>query len=339
LRVSAPQLAPPQSRERREQRDVTATAPTVMAGPRVERPGAGEAWHRARVPVGPPSTALPAAARVAVDAGPPGQAPGGKLRLPPGVRADGRHDEGGTVRASAIAAAGMGARLREDDGMPLWLGQAPDWRSKPPAPEVGRPEPLAPSKPEGVELGTVPAAASPLAERAGAGDRFRRGLLLHTLMQHLPELPEAGRAAAARTWLDRPGQRLPGDAAATLVAEALAILVHPDLAPACAPGSRAEVPLTGMVGTQVVGGLVDRLAVLPDRVLVVDFKTNRLAPDRPEDTPVMYLRQMAAYRAVLRGIFPDREIRCALVWTRAARVAMLPDALLDAHAPDARQVA
>jgi ATP-dependent helicase/nuclease subunit A len=86
----------------------------------------------------------------------------------------------------------------------------------------------------------------------------------------------------------------------------------------------------------VVGGLVDRLAVLPDRVLVVDFKTNRVAPEQVEETPVMYLRQMAAYRAVLRGVFPGREVRCALVWTRAARVAMLPDILLDAHAPGAQ---
>ena len=52
---------------------------------------------------------------------------------------------------------------------------------------------------------------------------------------------------------------------------------------------------------------------------------------------MLYLRQMAAYRAVLRGIFPDRPVRCALVWTRAARVAMLPDALLDPHAPGVRR--
>jgi ATP-dependent helicase/nuclease subunit A len=228
-----------------------------------------------------------------------------------------------------------GPRFREDDGLPPWLGGAPDWSSIPPTPEAGRPGSLAPSRPEGVELGSVPAAASPLAERSAAGDRFLRGRLLHTLLQHLPEVPDADRAAAAQRWLERPGQGLADGSAATLAAEALMILAHPELAPAFAPGSRAEVPLTGLVGDAVVGGLVDRLAVLPDRVLVVDFKTNRVAPERVEETPVMYLRQMAAYRAVLRGIFPDREVRCALVWTRAARVAMLPDALLDAHAPGA----
>ena len=75
------------------------------------------------------------------------------------------------------------------------------------------------------------------------------------------------------------------------------------------------------------------MAVLKYRVLVADFKTSRRPPERVEDTPLLYLRQMAAYRAVLRQIFPDRPVTCALIWTQAARVAMLPDALLDCHAP------
>ena len=52
-------------------------------------------------------------------------------------------------------------------------------------------------------------------------------------------------------------------------------MAHPDLAPLFGPDSRAEVPLTGVIGDAVVGGLVDRLVVLPDRVLIADFKTNR----------------------------------------------------------------
>jgi len=217
--------------------------------------------------------------------------------------------------------------------LPRWLGCAPEWRSAPPPAEPARPTRLAPSRPDGVELGAVPAAASPLAERVGARDRFLRGSLLHAVLQHLPDLPEAEREHAARRWLDRPGRDLsPGDCE-EMVAEAMAILHHPDLAPAFGPGSRAEVPLTGVIGTQVVGGLVDRLAVLADRVLIADFKTNRHAPERASDTPVMYLRQMAAYRAVLQQIFPDRPVSCALIWTRVARVVMLPDELLDAHVP------
>jgi ATP-dependent helicase/nuclease subunit A len=49
--------------------------------------------------------------------------------------------------------------------------------------------------------------------------------------------------------------------------------------------------------------------------------------------PLLYLRQMAAYRAVLRAVYPDRAVQCALVWTSGARVMPLPDSLLDLHAP------
>jgi ATP-dependent helicase/nuclease subunit A len=42
---------------------------------------------------------------------------------------------------------------------------------------------------------------------------------------------------------------------------------------------------------------------------------------------------MAAYRAVLRAIYPDRPVRCVLIWTAGPSVTHLPDALLDTHAP------
>ncbi len=217
--------------------------------------------------------------------------------------------------------------------LPTWAGKAPDWCAEPPPPEPDRPERLVPSRPEGAELGPVPAVASPLATREPASNRFRRGKLIHALLQHLPDLPVQRRATAARAWLDRPGHGLAAGDADLLVAETLAILDHPELAAVFGPGSRAEVPLTGVIAGSVVGGLVDRLAVLADRVLMADFKTNRRPPGRIGDTPVLYLRQMAAYRAVLREIFPGRDITCALVWTQAAEVVILPDALLETHAP------
>jgi ATP-dependent helicase/nuclease subunit A len=68
-------------------------------------------------------------------------------------------------------------------------------------------------------------------------------------------------------------------------------------------------------------------------VLIADYKTGR--PPQSGVAPVAYLRQMAAYRAVLRAIYPDRPVRCALVWTQEPSVALLPDALLDLHDPAA----
>jgi len=117
------------------------------------------------------------------------------------------------------------------------------------------------------------------------------------------------------------------DAPEDLVRQALGVLRSPELAALFGPGSRAEQPISGVVGSLVVTGQVDRLAVLADRVLIADYKT-RAAPDRPADVPVLYLRQMAAYRAVLSKLYPGREIRCVLVWTEGPLAMTLPDSLL-----------
>jgi len=219
--------------------------------------------------------------------------------------------------------------------LPAWAGHAPHWHPVAPVAEPALPSPLAPSRPENAGLGPVPEADSPLTRRDAPGARFQRGHWVHSLLQHLPALPAPDRIPAAYRFLDRPGHGLSAEASNALVDEVMAVLDHPDLAPLFGPEGRAEVPLTGVVGTQVIGGLVDRLAVLPDRVLIADYKTNRRPPTSLASVPLLYLRQLAAYRAVLRLIYPDRPVHAALVWTAGPTVTVLPDALLDRHSPAA----
>ncbi len=211
--------------------------------------------------------------------------------------------------------------------LPAWAGTAPLWQAAPPPAEPPRPRPLAPARPEGVAFGPVPPVRSPLV--AGGGQRFARGLAMHALLQHLPSLPPDRRAGAARNFTA--GM----EGGETMAAQALAVLADPRSAALFGPGSRAEQPVTGLVEGRVVTGQVDRLAVLPEEVLVADYKTSRAPPASADSVPVMYLRQMAAYRAVLRQIFADRPVRCTLIWTDAPSVMPLPDALLDRHAPAA----
>ncbi len=223
--------------------------------------------------------------------------------------------------------------------LPFWAGQAPAWHAAEIRPEPPVPSPLAPSRPENAGLGEVPAAASPLAERDASGQRFRRGQLIHALLQHLPAVPQADRAEAATRFLARPGHGLDAADVTTVAAEVLAVLDDPSLAPLFGRAGRAEVPLTGLIDNQIVGGVVDRLAVLDDRVLIADYKTNRAPPASVARVPVLYLRQMAAYRAVLRAAFPGRAVDCVLVWTSHAHAMPLPSALLDRHAPGAESAA
>ncbi len=78
-----------------------------------------------------------------------------------------------------------------------------------------------------------------------------------------------------------------------------------------------------------ISGRIDRLVVLPDRVLVADFKTNRPSPARIEDADPAYLRQMAIYAAVLGEIFPDRPVEAALIWTDGPKLMAVPEKLMD----------
>ncbi len=211
--------------------------------------------------------------------------------------------------------------------VPDWAGAAPDWRPRALPPEPALPRPLAPSRPDGVSLGPVPAARSP---RAASGPGARaRGQVLHTLLQHLPYLAADRRAHAATQYVSAAGIAHP----AQLAGEALAVLDAPDLAPLFGPDSRAEQPITGVLGDTIVSGQVDRLAVLPDRVLIADYKSHASPPATPDAVPILYLRQMAAYRAVLTRLYPDRPIVCLLVWTAGPSVMELPGPLLDRHAP------
>jgi ATP-dependent helicase/nuclease subunit A len=227
-----------------------------------------------------------------------------------------------------------GAVTAPPPALPCWAGRAPDWTAAPPPAEPDLPSPLAPSRPENAALGLVPQAESPLAERDATGTRFLRGQLVHALLQHLPAVQEQDREGAARRYLSA-GHGLTDAAVSDVVADVFAVLGDAELAPLFGPDGRAEVPLTGVIGGAVIGGLVDRLAVFPDRVMVADYKTNRAPPTSATAAPLLYLRQMAAYRAVLAEIFPGRTIDCALVWTTGGKIMWLPQALLDRHAPGA----
>lgn len=213
---------------------------------------------------------------------------------------------------------------------PGWLTAGPAGGPEPPPPEPARARPLAPSRPEDVALGPVPAADSPLAQPAGA---LARGTLIHTLLQHLPDLSPEDRARQGLAFLQRGAAALSPRDATEVLAQCEAVLLHPALGPVFAPGSRAEVPLTGEVDGLIITGVVDRLAVTESAVFAIDFKTGRHAPPSAEEAPILYLRQMAAYRALLAAIFPERRVHCALVWTETATVMALPDPVLDVHAP------
>lgn len=202
---------------------------------------------------------------------------------------------------------------------------APAWSRRKAPVEGPATEAVAPS-----HLGAV------LAPGGAARARFRRGTLIHGLLQRLPDVPASRRPAAAAAWLAARGVDA-GDAE-SYATEAIRVLDHPHFSPLFGPGSRAEAPIVATLADGVVvRGAIDRIVVTDSTVLALDYKTDRPPPGRAEDTPPRILAQMAAYRAALALIFPGREVESVILWTDGPRLMTLPPALLDAIRPaDAR---
>jgi len=214
--------------------------------------------------------------------------------------------------------------------LPLLGGETalPDWARRGAPDEPTPPKPLSPSRSD-----DDPPVISPLGDD---GNRFKRGRIIHTLLQTLPDLPHDARPGALAAYLAEPAHDLPAAAQTAIGGEVLAVLDHPTFAPLFGPGSQAEVPIAGDVGTFepcVISGQIDRLLVTDKTVTIVDFKTNRPPPTDATGVATVYLRQMAAYRAALRRIYPDRRIVSVLLWTDVPRLMALSDEVLDPHAP------
>jgi len=130
-------------------------------------------------------------------------------------------------------------------------------------------------------------------------------------------------------------QSITGVDAEDLIRNTLKVINDLTFAAAFEPNSRAEVAIVAdlpELGPNArVNGRIDRLAIAGDRVLIVDFKTNRPPPAHEEDVAPLYLTQMALYRAAAQKIFPDKRIVCGLVWTEGPTLMELSNDLLDAE--------
>jgi ATP-dependent helicase/nuclease subunit A len=179
----------------------------------------------------------------------------------------------------------------------------------------------------------APSAGVSASGHSGGDSRaLARGRIVHRLLQALPAVAPEHRAEAAR----KPFARLKEFSEAereSIIGEVLAVLDDVRFAPLFAEGSRAEVPIVGYVGERrlKVSGQVDRLAVTEKAVLIADYKSDRTVPRDANDIPQGHIGQLALYRAVLQLLYPNHEVRAALVWALGPVLIEVPAARLDAE--------
>ena len=214
------------------------------------------------------------------------------------------------------------AMTESEDGRGWRLGAAPrEWTD----PAVVKAAPAA-EWPVwlGREVESLAAAQATPQARKRNWAKVERGILIHRILQHLPDLPEDQRPAHIAAAVKRWG----GDPA--LESQLTRLLAHPVLVELLSADGHSEASLIiqGPAGPE--RRRLDRLVVTPEGgVLVADYKTDREVPDTPEACNPDYLMQLAIYRDALRLTQPGMALRLCLVWTEAPKIMPIPNDLLD----------
>ncbi|MBL8676923.1 MAG: PD-(D/E)XK nuclease family protein, partial [Alphaproteobacteria bacterium] len=191
----------------------------------------------------------------------------------------------------------------------------PQWLKIPPLPEEN-PLFLTPSKLEAEET-----------EFHGStfGDfGTRRGTLIHKLLEFLPSLLPNLREKAAKRFLEK--EDIPQDLAQEMIETTLKVLsTYPDF---YTSSSLGEVSFEGKLGEAWVSGQIDRLVIMEEQILIIDYKTHRETPSKLEDIPLSILKQMAIYRDIITKIYPEHTLSCGVLWTSLPRFDVLPHEVL-----------
>lgn len=195
--------------------------------------------------------------------------------------------------------------------------KAPDygWIHNVPESEGLLAKPLTPSK---LQEDEDEVWASPLGENGRS--RYRRGRIIHKLLQFLPEMKNTAPETVINEFLAQNAPDLSEPEQKRIIEEIGNLLKNPQFAAVFGENSKAEVPLMGLVNDRIISGQIDRLVVEKDRVMIIDFKTNRPAAQTLADVPAAYVKQLAAYKELVARIYPEHRIETFILWTDTARL-------------------
>lgn len=200
----------------------------------------------------------------------------------------------------------------------------PKWVFEPAGGEPVPPKPLAPSRQD-----EEPSVKSPIAESEKW--KYNRGNIVHKLLEILPDISEERWSSTIENYLSSNVKDIPEKERKDLQMKILEVLRHKDFSSIFGKGSRAEVPIVGVVGKYAVSGKIDRLLITDKEVMIVDYKSNRNPPESVEHIPVVYLKQLSLYRELIRKIYPQHNVKTSLLWTEKPVLMSIDNDIIDSY--------
>lgn len=172
--------------------------------------------------------------------------------------------------------------------------------------------PLAPSKMEEDETALV----SPIGQNGKSC--YRRGQLIHKLLQFIPQVKQDNKEILIREFLLKSAPEISQYEENRITTEVLRLIEDERFKPIFGANSRAEVPIMGEADGLIISGQIDRLVVEDERVMIIDFKTNRPAAEKLSDVPSGYLKQLNAYKSLIERIYPAKKAETYILWSDTA---------------------
>jgi ATP-dependent helicase/nuclease subunit A len=153
------------------------------------------------------------------------------------------------------------------------------------------------------------------------------------LLQRLPDLPAEQREQAAQRYLNIAAGDWHESQREKVLAAVSTILEDPQFAAVFSPASKAEISLMGKLQLrgkeQVVSGQIDRICIEDDRVLIVDYKSNRPPARTQQEVPQAYITQLALYRALVEPLYPHKRVEAALLFTEGPHLIVLDEDVME----------
>ena len=167
----------------------------------------------------------------------------------------------------------------------------------------------------------APSHADPaITAESGDVDGRERGIAIHRMLDFISRTPAAAFPTLPPQLAGVLGREAEDAELQTWWQEALLTCHHPDLAKLFDPRhyvrARNEVPLQYLQEGRLVYGIIDRLVIREDAILVIDYKTHRRAiPGALQELASGYREQIQLYSAGVAQLWPGLAVKSYLLFT------------------------
>lgn len=141
-----------------------------------------------------------------------------------------------------------------------------------------------------------------------------RGNLIHRILELMPVEHASMRQRFVNHYLEAYVPQWSAESRKQVVEEIMELLRQPEISLLFGAQGMTEVPVVGALPDgKRFSAQIDRLYIGEREILLVDFKTG-VVPEK-KDIPQAYRVQMETYSNLMRPIYPDKTVKCMLVYT------------------------